>query len=149
MKKLFIYYSLTGNGDIISDYLKEKNIEIRKVITREPLPKGKIMRILAGGFLAGINHCDKLDNFNCDIREYDDIIIGTPIWNGRPSCPINTVLKSIDLTNKNITFILYSGSGNAPKTEEYINKNYSSAKIINIKEPKKNKELLVTLLGDI
>ena len=149
MNKIFIYYSLTGNGDVVSDYLKEKNIEIRKVKTREPLPKGKIMMILTGGFLAGIKHCDKLDNFNCDIREYDDIIVGSPIWNGRFSCPINTVLKSIDLTNKHVTFVLYSGSGSAPKTEEFIKKNYPKAKIINLKEPKQNKDLLTNLLGDI
>lgn len=31
MKKLFIYYSLTGNGDEVAKTLKEKGYEIRKV----------------------------------------------------------------------------------------------------------------------
>lgn len=31
MKKLFIYYSLTGNGDNVANYLKENGWEIRKV----------------------------------------------------------------------------------------------------------------------
>ena len=26
MKKIFIYYSLTGNGDVVADYLKKKSI---------------------------------------------------------------------------------------------------------------------------
>ena len=39
MKKKFIYYSLTGNGDIVSDYLKEKGYDIRKVIPKHKLPK--------------------------------------------------------------------------------------------------------------
>ena len=30
MKKTFIYYSLTGNGDVIADNLKKKGYEIRK-----------------------------------------------------------------------------------------------------------------------
>lgn len=142
MKCIFIYYSLTGNGDAVAKYLKEKNIDIRKVTPKKELPKSFVLRILTGGFLAGKGHKDKLVNFNSDIRDYDEVIIGSPIWNGRLSCPINTVLDEIDLTNKKITFILYSGSGGAPKTDEFLKERYKDIKIIHIKEPKKNKELL-------
>ena len=31
MKKLFIYYSLSGNGDYVADYLKNKNYDIIKI----------------------------------------------------------------------------------------------------------------------
>ena len=34
MKKLFIYYSLTGNGDIVADYLKDKGYSIKEVKKR-------------------------------------------------------------------------------------------------------------------
>ena len=33
MKKLFIYYSLTGNGDIVANYLKEKSISSQNDLT--------------------------------------------------------------------------------------------------------------------
>ena len=138
MKKIFIYYSLSGNGDVVAEYLKEKNIEIRKINTSRPLPNNMALRILSGGFLAGINHKDKLINFDNNISDYDEIIIGSPIWNGKLSCPINTVLNSIDLNNKKITFILYSGSGVAPKTDKIIKEKYKDAKIIHLKEPSKN-----------
>ena len=141
MKKLFIYYSLTGNGDFIADFLKNKNVDIRKVETLEPLPKNYILSILTGGFKASINYKDKLNNFNDDISNYDEIIIGSPIWNSRLSTPINSVLEKIKLNNKKITFILYSGSGKSLKATKKINKLYLNAQIINIKEPKNNKDL--------
>lgn len=141
MKKIFIYYSLTGNGDMVANFLSKKNIDIRKVETLEPLPKNYILSIITGGFKASINYKDKLNNFNDDISNYDEIIIGSPIWNSRLSTPINSVLKKLDLSNKKIAFILYSGSGKSPKATQKINNLYKNAKIIDIKEPKNNEDL--------
>lgn len=149
MKKIFIYYSLSGNGDIVANYLKEKNIDIRKVETKKPLPSNMVLRILSGGFLAGINHKDELVNFNPDITKYDEVIIGSPIWNDHLSCPINTVLDKLNLTNKKVSFILYSGSGEAPKTIKRLNDIYKDITINNIKEPKKNNERIAELLKNI
>lgn len=145
MKKIFIYYSLTGNGDFVADYLKDKNYNIRKVETGEELPKNFFLRMLVGGYKSMINYEDKLINFDSDISDYDEIIIGSPIWNSRLSSPINTVLKSIDLSNKKVTFILYSGSGKSSKCEEFLKNKYNNANIINIKEPKHNNEELKKL----
>ena len=142
MKRLFIYYSLSGNGDFVANYLKGKDIETRKVSTKEKISKSMFLKILKGGFLAGINYKAKLDNFNKNIEEYDEVIIGSPVWNGRFSCAINTVIDELKLDNKNIRFILYSGSGTAPKAEEIIKERFKNAQVINLKEPKKNKEEL-------
>ena len=35
MKKIFIYFSETGNGDVVADYLKDKGYEIRKVLSND------------------------------------------------------------------------------------------------------------------
>lgn len=147
MKKLFIYYSLTGNGDLVADYLKDKNYDIRKVETSEELPKNFFLRMLIGGYKAMINYEDRLIDFNCDISDYNEIIIGSPIWNSRLSSPINKVLKSINLSNKKLTFILYSGSGKSNKSEKFIKNKYNNVNIINLKEPKHNKEELEKLIN--
>ena len=135
MNKIFIYYSHSGNGDKIANYLMTKGIDIRKVMAKD-LPKSTFGSIMKGGFLATINHKTKLIDFNSDINSYDHVIIGTPIWNSRISCPINTVLSTLDLTNKELTFILYSASGKDNKAMEKINKLYPKANIINLCEPK-------------
>lgn len=149
MKKIFIYYSLTGNGDVVADYLKDKGYDIRKVITKEKLPNNFILRILTGGYKAMINYEDKLIDFDDDIKNYDEIVIGSPIWNSRLSSPINTVLKRINLDNKKLTFILYSGSKKSNKATEMLKKKYKNSLIISLKEPKNNKDELDKIISDI
>ena len=141
MKKLFIYYSLTGNGDVIADLLKEKGYEIRKVIPKDSLPKNFFLSMMIGGFKAFINMKDELIDFNSDIADYDKIVIGSPVWNDRISSPINTVLSKLEINNKDLSFVLYSASGKASRASEKIRK-YNDADIVVLKSPKDNKEEL-------
>ena len=138
MRRIFIYYSLSGNGDFIADKLKDKDIDIRKVYCEKELPKNMFFRIVTGGFLAGINYRSKLKDFDKDISLYDEVIIGSPIWNGRLSCPINSVLDELDFGNKKVTFVLYSGSGESLKVRDNIGKKYPNAKVLEFREPLKN-----------
>lgn len=140
MKSIFIYYSLSGNGDIIAEFLKHTH-DIRKVEVLKPLPKNKILQIIEGGFKATINYHDKLLNFNDNIDYYDEIIIGSPIWNDRLCSPINSVLDTLKLNGKKVKFILYSGSGKAGKASNIIKDKYTSD-IFVLKEPLKYPEEL-------
>ncbi len=142
MKKIFIYYSLSGNGDIVANYLRDKGYEIRKVDTKEQLPKSMILRIIIGGYKAMINHKDKLLDFDNNIEDYNEVVIGSPIWNSRLSSPINSILDNISLEGKKLTFILYSGSGKDNKAMEILKTKYPDSNIINIREPKKNRKEL-------
>lgn len=142
MSKLFIYYSLSGNGDAVAACLKEKGYEIRKAEPSKKPPKKFFFQILQCGFNAGRRYCEPLKDYNADISAYDSVVIGSPVWNGRLSCPINTVLKDTDLHGKQVTFVLYSGSGEAKKAEEQIRAVLPDAAIIHLKEPKKNPETL-------
>ena len=120
MKKLFIYYTHSGNGELVKDYFLNKNYEIRRVLPKRELPKSFFLKIMVGGFLAGIRHKAKLIDFDSNIDGYDEIVIETPIWNGRISCPIQTVLSKVKLEGKKLTFILCSGSGKAIKAVNYL-----------------------------
>lgn len=141
MKKIFIYYSMYGNGDLISDIYKEKGYDIRKVISKVNYPKKMFPLMMIGGFKALLKIKDKLVDFDNNIDNYDEIVIGTPIWFDRVSAPINSVLKVLNLTNKKVSFILWSASGNATKAVERISKEYNT-NITILKEPKKNKDEL-------
>ena len=147
MKKIFIYYSLSGNGDKVANYFNK--ITIRKVVPKKSLPNNMLFRILIGGFLAGIGYKDELVNFDSDIREYDHVIIGSPIWNGRLSTPVNALLDKIDLHGKKVTFVLYSGSGAASKADKFIHTKYPKASIIHLQEPKKNEAEIPSKLINI
>lgn len=139
MKKLFIYYSLTGSGDLVADTLKSKGYDIRKVVSKYNYPKSFFWLMMVGGFRAGTNKKDKLIDFNTDISNYDEIVIGSPVWFDRVSPPVNTVLKKLDLSGKKISFIFYSGSGEANKASERVK---DLGNITILKEPKKYKDEL-------
>ena len=145
MKKIFIYYSLTGNGDVVANYLMNKGYEIRKVISKHTLPNNMFLSMMIGGFKALINKKDRLIDFDNDISNYDEIIIGSPIWNDRLCSPINTVLNKLDLNNKKILFILYSDGGKANKASDKIRKKYNGD-IIVLKSPKNNLDELQKII---
>lgn len=141
MKKLFIYYSLTGNGDVVAEEFKKKGYEIRKVISKSKYPNSLFLLMMTGGFKALINKQDELVDFNDDISSYDKIVIASPVWNDRISAPINSVLSRLDLKDKNVDFIFYSASGYANKASEKIKSLYGKEAIV-LKAPKKHEEEL-------
>ena len=138
LAKLFIYYSVSGNGDVVADKFKELGYDIRKVESKLKLSKHLVPCMIKGGYLASIGAKSKLINYNNDVSNYEEVIIGSPIWNTRFASPINTVLRDTNLNDKELTFVLYSGSGTAKKAEKKIKKNYPKAKIIILKQPKDN-----------
>lgn len=142
MKKIFIYYSYSGNGDSIAELFKNSGYEIRKVIRKKPLSKRFLIAMLKGGFEALSKKKAKLIDFDNDVSNYDEVVIGSPIWNGRISSPINTVLSSTNLKGKKLSFVLYAGGGEAPKAIKRIKKEYVNSEIIILKEPKEYKEEL-------
>lgn len=137
MNKLLIYYSLSGNGDLVAEQLRKEGFCVRKVEPKKAIPKKFFWQIMAGGFAAGIGKKEPLKAYDPDVRDFDEIVIGSPVWNGRLSCPINTVLDKTDLKGKKLTFVLYSGSGDAPKAVQKIQSLYPDAGIVHLKEPKK------------
>ena len=140
MDKLFLYYSLTGNGDEVAKTFEKQGYEIRKVIEKKKMPKSFFFMVLTGGFRAGMNLKAKLVDYDNDVSNYQEVVIGSPIWNGRFPPVINSVLAKTDLANKKLTFVLYSGSGEGEKALKKIRKLFGEVKVIFLKEPKKYQE---------
>lgn len=145
MAKLFIYFSVSGNGELVANKMKEKEYDVVKVIPKKKLPKSFFGLIMQGGFLAGIKNKMKIQDLEKDVSSYDEITVGTPIWNGRISPPINTIIADDKIKDKITSFILYAGGGEAPKSIERINKEFPNATITILKEPKKYPEELEKL----
>lgn len=136
MKKLFIYYSYTGNGEVVAQKMQEKGYDLRRVETRRGLSKIFFFAMMSGGFQAGIKLKAKLKEFNYDITEYDEVVIGSPIWNDRFAPAINTILANIKFDNKKLSFVFYSGSGEGKHALKRVNKEYPGAECIFLKQPK-------------
>ena len=106
------------------------------------MPKKFFFMVLAGGFRAGMGLKGKLVGYNNDVSSFEEVVIGSPIWNGRFPPAINSVLAHTDFTNKKLTFVFYSGSGEGKPAEKKVKKLFPNAQIMFLKEPKKyEKEL--------
>ena len=145
MNKLFIYYSYTGNGDFVASKMQEKGYEIRKIETVKRLPKSFFWGMMVGGFQAAIKKKAKLKDVDLDISRYDEIVIGSPIWNGRFPPAINTILANLSLKERKITFVFYSGSGEGAKAVKRLIKELPNATYMFLKEPKKYPDELLKL----
>ena len=88
--------------------------------------------------MALVKHKSKLVDFDPSVEGYDRVVIGSPIWNGRLSCPINAALAALSLGDLPVSFLLYAGGGAAPKAVKRIEKEYPNARVLVLKEPKKD-----------
>ena len=146
--KYFIYYSATGNGDFIAEQLKEKGYTIIKVETVKPMGKIGFFKILHYGGQAMFKKKAKIKDLDLNIKEEDEVIIGTPIWNDRLSTPINTVLDQFVFNKETTKFIFYpAGSMAKNATKQIIKHGFIKAPIVYI-WPLKNQEKAQEVLKD-
>lgn len=145
MKKLFLFSSFTGSGDLVSKEFEKAGFELRKAVEKKKFPKSFFWSVMSGGFRAGLGLKGKLVNYDNNVSSFDKIVIGSPIWNGRFPPVMNSVLKETNFEGKELTFVFYSGSGEGKKAEARVKKEFPSAKIIFLKEPKKHSEEVLKL----
>lgn len=145
--KYFIYFSVSGNGDLIAEYLKEKEYTPVKVEMIKPIKKVGFFTILKFGFRAGLQKKEKIKEINIDLKEDDEIIIGSPIWNDRLSTPINALLDKISFDKENTKFILYpAGEGTKKSLVQLEKLGFKQSPII-YSNPKKNQDKMQKILG--
>ena len=138
MKRLFLYYSLTGNCEAVAARYAGAGWDVCRVESAERLPKRFFFRVLQGGFLAGIGHKSKLLPLEKDPAEYDEIVVCSPIWNARLCCPISSLLDDERLRGRKISFVFCSGSGEGPKAAQKIAKLFPAAAVSFLKEPREH-----------
>ena len=145
--KYFIYFSLSGNGDLIADYLKDKGYTPMKVEMVKPIKKSGFFTMMKYGFRAGLSKKEKIKELNLDLKEDDEVIIGSPIWNDRLSTPINSVLNQIFFNKENTRFILYPAGEDTKKSFLQLEKLGFKQKPIVYANPKKNIDKIQEVLG--
>ena len=109
-KPLIVYYSRTGNSRIVADALMEYLSG-----TIEEIQSTKNRDGLLGVFTCVLDQLldrdDILKPLDKDPRNYDPVIIVSPIWIGKISSPARTFIKQAGLEGKDVYLVLtYNGS---------------------------------------
>lgn len=117
MKTAIIYYSMSGNTAYVADLLKKQLDSEATLIEIKPVkafPDSGFKKFFWGGKSAVMGEKPKLCDYPFDADEYDQIIIGFPVWAGRVAPPIRTFVEDnkTALGQKKIAaFACQSGSG--------------------------------------
>lgn len=123
MKTLVVFYSLEGNtkfiADVIAKHLQADTLELK---TAKPFPIKGFKKFFKGGMSVVFKQKPKLDNKDIDLNPYDNIIIGTPVWAGSYSSPVNSFIKQYPFTGKKVGVFLCSGGGGVEKCCSNIKK---------------------------
>lgn len=129
MKRLVVYYSLTGNTEEAAESIaKALDADLLKLETAKDMPKSFAARILVGGGQVAFNRIPELKPIDVDITAYDEIILGSPIWNSKGVPAVNAFLQDEAAAAKVTSLFFSSGGGKVDKGLAAITKSLPNLK---------------------
>lgn len=103
MKKIIIYYSYTGHTKMIAEYMAKKlNCEILELKSIKPYSTDYQTVVDEEQTNDTELHLRDYEPLNIDLKEYDEIILGSPVWWYSITPVIRSFLKKEDLADKTI-----------------------------------------------
>ena len=123
MKRIIIYYSLSGNTEEAVKLVGEQlGCDTLRIDTEKQMPKSFAARMLVGGGQVAFNKIPKLKPIDKDLNSYDEIFIGTPIWNSKGVPAVNAFLTDKTAATKVTSLFFSSGGGKVQKGLNAITK---------------------------
>jgi flavodoxin len=102
MKTCVAYYSKTGNIEIAAEYLAEK-IGAKAIKLDDKTNYKGIIGFLKGGLNASTVKKAELDkSIYSEISKCNQIVLATPVWAGKTTPAINSVLENVDFKGKEV-----------------------------------------------
>jgi len=101
MKKLVIYYSYTGNTKMIAESIQKKlNCDILEIQPVKPYSSDYQKVVDEEQNNSSTNKTPEIQKIDLKLDDYDEIIIGTPVWWYTIAPVIRTFLKENNLSGK-------------------------------------------------
>lgn len=64
-----------------------------------------------------------------DVLGYDTVVLGAPVWAGKPAAPLNTLLSEVDFSGKRVAAFASSAGGSAQKMLSLIAERVRNAEV--------------------
>ena len=114
MKTLVVYYSLTGKTKLVAQVIAEAlNATLLEIEERRPIPMPFVY--LSGSFAALINRGSKINPIDVDLKQYETIFIGSPMWSYRPAPAVNSFIYQTNFEGRSIIPFFTMGGDNSEK----------------------------------
>ncbi|MCR4658330.1 MAG: hypothetical protein K5770_19185 [Lachnospiraceae bacterium] len=118
-----------GNTEEAAKKIAERlGADILRIDTVKAMPKNFVAQILVGGGQVLMNHVPKLKPIDKDLSLYEEIILGSPIWNSKGVPAINAFLKDEEAAAKVTSLFFLSGGGETQKGLDAITKKLPNLK---------------------
>lgn len=102
-KKLVVYFSYTGHTKMIVDKIKEKlDCDVLEIETVIPYSTDYDTVVNDEQNNERSKFLQEIKDININLNNYDEIILGTPVWWYRPAPAIRSFLTKYDLTDKTV-----------------------------------------------
>ena len=113
MKTLVVYYSLTGKTETVALALANAlGADLRRVEDVEK-PSATWWFIMTGAISAIRGAESEIKPIDTGLQGYDRIFVGSPVWGGSPSTPINAFIAKADFTGKEVISFMTMEIGRA------------------------------------
>ena len=94
MKRLVVFYSLEGNTEYIVDMIAEKlSVDKLKLVPKKAYVDKGFAKFFWGGKSAVMAEKPELEPYDVNLDDYDEIVIGFPVWAGNITPPIRTFVS--------------------------------------------------------
>jgi flavodoxin len=101
MRSLVVYYSLTGKTKLVARAIAEVlNATPLEIEERRPVPWPFVY--VSGGFRAMTNRGSRINPVDIDLRQYEQIFIGSPVWASSPAPAINSFIYQTDFEGRSV-----------------------------------------------
>lgn len=130
MKKAVVFYSLSGNTQAAAKEIAEgigaDLIELKLV---KPFPTEKSKQLALGGMQAMFGMKPAIQELSKNIKEYDELILGTPIWAGTIAASVHSFLNKYQVLDKIVAVFTFSGGGDNKRCIAKLSKRLPRLKV--------------------
>lgn len=130
MKKAVVFYSLSGNTQAAAKEIAEgigaDLIELKLV---KPFPTEKSKQLALGGMQAMFGMKPAIQELSKNIKGYDVLILGTPIWAGTIAAPVHSFLNKYQVLDKIVAVFTFSGGGDNKRCIAKLSKRLPRLKV--------------------
>ena len=112
-KMLIVFYSHTGNAKFVAEHIQAlTGADVFELIPVDPYPEDVDATIVRAGEERESGRLPSLVGSIENLADYDVIFLGSPNWFGTLSLPVQSFLKTYDLSGKTVVpFISFGGGG--------------------------------------
>ena len=112
MKTAIIYYSYDGNTAFAAEAIRAATgADIYEIKTVDTKKRTGLWKIIWGGFQVIRNKMPPLEPLSVDLKDYDNIILGTPVWAGSPAPAMVSFLSNTKISGKKIAMFCCHAGG--------------------------------------